>query len=62
MIYFNWKGPQGRETVDELNRDDFPTRRDFLQEAARLESEYHLCGMAVYRSSRMCANWKEASQ
>lgn len=58
-IYLNMKGPQGRETVDELRRVDFPDRRSFIKEANRLICEYALCGMNVYKSSRMCANWKE---
>lgn len=58
-IYLNMKGPEGRETVDELSRADFPDRRSFIKEANRLISEYSLCGMNVYKSSRMCANWKE---
>lgn len=25
VMYINWKGPQGRETIDEVRREDFPT-------------------------------------
>lgn len=59
--FLNWRGPAGRETVDELSRADFPPGRDgaraFRAELARLCSEYALCGMAVYVSSRACAGW-----
>lgn len=59
--FLNWRGPQGRETVDELARDEFPPGTAgavaFRAELARLCSEYALAGMAVYVSSRPCANW-----
>lgn len=61
--YFNWQGPQGRETVDEISRGDFPAgmdgQREFIKERRRLVSEYHMAGMAVYTSSRPCANWRD---
>lgn len=57
--YLNWRGPQGRETVDELSAADFPTWRDYRAELYRLIDEYTLAGMAVYASARMCANWKD---
>ena len=57
-VYFNWKGAQGRETVDEARPQDFATFKDFRREVAKLCREYNLCGMAVYTSSRPCANWK----
>ncbi len=63
--FLNWRGPQGRETVDELSRGDFAPGREgaaaFRAELARLVSEYHLCGMAVYTSGRACGNWGAAS-
>jgi len=58
VTYLNWKGAQGRETVDDLRLSDFESRKAFRAELNRLISEYHLCGMAVYSSSRPCANWK----
>lgn len=58
MRYLNWKGPQGRETVDELDPEDFNTLAEYKQEARRLASEYTLAGMAgVYWSGRPCKNW-----
>lgn len=59
-IYLNWKGPQGRETVDsvELDATHWPTPRAMRKEANRLCSEYAQCGMAVYQSARPCANWR----
>lgn len=59
--FLNWRGPAGRETVDELRREDFPAGRDgakaFRKELARLCREYALAGMAVYPSRRACAGW-----
>lgn len=59
-IYLNWKGPAGRETVDELepSPEYWPTPRAMRKEARRLCAEYAQCGMNVYTSSRPCANWK----
>jgi hypothetical protein len=58
-VFLNWKGPQGRETVDELDRADFADNKAFRAELNRLCSEYSMAGMAVYSSSRACANWKD---
>lgn len=59
MIYLNWRGPCGRETVDELNRADFPTPRAFRAELSRLIPEYAMAGMGgVYSSSRPCGGWR----
>jgi hypothetical protein len=44
--------------VDEVRRDNFPDARAFRAEVRRLVGEYTLAGMAVYRSSRPCANWR----
>ncbi|UUV43264.1 hypothetical protein RCCWILLIS_92 [Rhodobacter phage RcCWillis] len=57
-VFFNWKGGAGRETVDELSREEFETEKAFRAEIRRLVGEYHLCGMAVYTSSRACQNWR----
>lgn len=58
IVYFNFRGAQGLETVDELSREDFPSRKAFRDECERIEWEYRLAGMHVYTSSRPCANWQ----
>ena len=60
-IYLNWKGPQGRETVDEIDvqPEYYPNARAMRAEARRLCREYAMAGMDVYQSSRPCANWRE---
>lgn len=58
-IFLNWKGPQGRETVDEVQQDmqHWPDARAMRKEAQRLAREYAMAGMAVYLSSRPCKGW-----
>lgn len=59
MTYLNWRGPQGRETVDQLSRSDFTDNKSFRAEIRRLCNEYAMCGMGgVYASSRACKGWK----
>lgn len=62
VMYINWKGPQGRETIDEVRREHFRQMswREFRAECRRLIGEYAMCGMGgAYLSSRCCANWKD---
>lgn len=57
-VFLNWKGPKGRETVDELTREPGQSPREFRAYVREMVAEYSLAGMAVYTSSRACANWK----
>lgn len=57
-VFLNWKSSYGRETVDELSEQDFATWKEYRAEIRRLCGEYAMAGMAVYPSSRACANWK----
>lgn len=62
VMFINWKGGCGRETIDEVRREDFPQMswREFREECRRLIGEYSLAGMGgAYLSSRCCANWKD---
>ena len=59
MIYFNMKTSYGVETVDEINRADFDTYKEYSTEVRRLRNEYQLCGMNVYTSTRACKEWRE---
>ena len=59
-VYLNWKGPDGRETVDEFTQgsDNAPAdRRAFNAYVKQMVAEYHLAGVPVYRSSRPCKGW-----
>ena len=58
-VYINWKGPQGRETVDEFEQEPGQARREFMQHVWKMMLEYQMAGMAVYSSSRPCANWRD---
>ena len=62
-IYVNWKGAQGRETVDQVEVDGVHvmSASEARKEARRLVQEYNIAGMfGVYTSTRPCANWREA--
>lgn len=51
MVYINWRGPCGVETVDE-----FSTRK----EARAMLAEYNMAyGGGCYLSSRACRAWRE---
>jgi hypothetical protein len=50
--YINFKGSHGVETVDQLERSDFSTYKEFKIELNRLLTEYRLAGMSVYISQR----------
>ncbi len=60
MTYFNIRTNYGIETVDQLDRKDFPTVREYMKEIRRVLREYHLSGMNVYRSSRSTKDWGES--
>ena len=56
IIYLNWRGPGGRETVDSVDPAEWPNLAAAEAEASRLICEYALAGMpGVYRSSREIA-------
>lgn len=60
VVFINWRGGQGRETIDEVRREEFHTSREFRVECRRLIAEYAMGGMAgAYLSTRCCANWKD---
>lgn len=54
MVYLNLKTAQGTETIDELNKKDFNSEKEFRQELKRLVNEYRIAGMQVYTSQRIC--------
>jgi len=59
MTYFNIKTCYGVETIDELDRKDFASYREFRNESRRLLKEYHIAGINAYRSSRCTKDWKK---
>jgi len=56
-VYLNWKGPKGRETVDEFSPELGQSMREFRAYVRKMVANYYEAGMAVYQSSRPCANW-----
>lgn len=57
--YLNVKTQYGVETVDQVESKDFKTYKEFRAEIIRLVSEYHLCNMVVYVSSRCDKTWNK---
>lgn len=58
-VYLNWRGPKGRETVDEFSPEPGQDMKDFRKYVREMVGEYCLVGMRVYRSSRPCKGWTE---
>lgn len=58
MIYLNLKTSQGRETVDQFEKSEDQSPKEFRKYIRSMVSEYRMAGMNVYQSSRMYANWK----
>tara|TARA_R110000822_G_scaffold29350_2_gene86471 strand:- start:413 stop:616 length:204 start_codon:yes stop_codon:yes gene_type:complete len=48
------KTKYGIETVDQLERKDFATFREYRRELKSMVDNYHLCNMPVYKSQRPC--------
>lgn len=57
-VYLNWRGPRGRETVDEFTKESDKSAKEFRAYVNDMVIEYHVAGMNVYQSSRKCANWE----
>ena len=63
MQYLNAKTSQGVETIDELNRNDFKTFKEYKAEGARLLEEYRLAFHSgeIYWSNRCTKEWRQRS-
>jgi hypothetical protein len=57
-IYLNMKTSFGVETVDEFQREENQTPKDFRAYVSKMVQEYRLAGMDVYRSSRCTKDWR----
>ena len=58
MIYLNLKTSKGIETVDQLERNDFDSFKEYKIELKNMVINYRLAGMNVYKSQRACKDWK----
>jgi hypothetical protein len=58
MIYLNLKTSKGIETVDQLERNDFDSFKEYKIELKNMIINYRLAGMNVYKSQRACKDWK----
>ena len=57
MIYLNTITQQGKETIDQIDRKDFATFKDFKKELNNRIFNYAMAGMLVYTSQRACKEW-----
>jgi len=57
MIYLNTITQQGTETVDQIDRKDFPTFKDFKRELNNRIFNYAMAGILVYKSQKKCKDW-----
>lgn len=58
MIYLNIKTSEGVETVDEFTREEGQSPKEFRQYVLKMEREYQIAGMNVYKSTRSTKEWK----
>lgn len=56
--FLNMKTSQGRETVDQFDKAEGQTAKEYRAYVRSMIAEYQIAGMNVYSSSRCCANWK----
>lgn len=57
--YFNLKTQYGIETIDEINKNDFKSTIEYINEKNRVIKEYRLSGINVYLSTRSTKEWRE---
>lgn len=58
MKYFNLKSVYGVETVDQINRKDFGSYKEYKAELKNMLSGYMAAGMVVYLSQRCTNDWR----
>ena len=57
MIYLNTITQQGKETIDQIDRKDFATFKDFKKELNNRIFNYAMAGMLVYTSQKKYKDW-----
>ena len=57
MKYFNLITPKGKETVDQICRNEYGTFKEYKTELRRLLQKYRLAGQNVYTSQKACKGW-----
>lgn len=58
MKYFNLKSVYGVETVDQIDRKDFGSHKEYKAELKNMLSGYREAGMPVYLSQRCTNDWR----
>lgn len=56
-VYLNMKSYYGTETVDEFEREQGQSYKDYRKYVNAMVGEYHLAGMNVYKSQRPTKDW-----
>ena len=56
--YINLKSVYGTETVDEVNSEQFPDRKEYRKEVRSMLTNYRQAGMPVYTSQRCTKEWR----
>ena len=61
MVYFNIKTPYGIETVDSIDREDFKTFREFINEKKSMILNYRMIPFftGIYTSQRSTNEWRQ---
>lgn len=57
MMYLNMKTQQGTETIDQIDRKDFATFKEYKRELKSMVDNYKACNMLVYKSQRACKDY-----
>jgi hypothetical protein len=58
MIYINIKNQYGVETIDELDRKDYTTYREYVKALKKLIKDYQDAGMNAYSSQRATSDYR----
>lgn len=62
MKYFNVKRSDGVETIDEIDKSEFPTLKAYRLEVLNRLECYRSIGENIYLSQRCTKNWKDRQQ
>ena len=58
MKYFNFRSSYGVETVDQIDRKEFNTYKEYKAELKNMLTGYRDSGMNVYLSQKCTNDWK----
>lgn len=58
MTYLNIKSTFGVETIDQIDKKDYTTIKEYKKTLRDLIKDYHISGQNVYTSLRCAKDWK----